>query len=104
RVRDVDLVERPGAVDDVQLVPPPPGQRIDEIPGPPEGGLDPSLQFATVNAGLLRLRVHRHDPGVCVGDEAHFRIGELALAPEHSYLAEEGGLGADRELLDPPRL
>ena len=103
----VDAVVGPGAVGEVEAAEDLRGDRVVELPGPPQGLVDELLELPGGDVGLARLRIDRNDHARLLADAAEHvdgRVRHLVLAPVVLELAEEGRLGADGELLRPPRL
>ncbi len=107
RVGQMDLTERPIAVDDREFVSP---RVIEWVEHPTEfakaddGLLDRRAEVPRGQARLLRLRIDRHNAAGAVANQVDDGIRHLPAALVEVDLPEEHGLGPDRELLAPPSL
>jgi hypothetical protein len=103
----VDLAQRPVAVDDLEAVAPAVVERVGDAASGDDPLQRPGDRRGEVprrEPGLLRLRVDGDDPPGLVADQVDDRVRHLATALVELELPEEHGLGADRELAAAPRL
>ena len=80
------------------------GKRVGELSGALERFGDVARQLRRSDAGLLRLRVDRHDPSGPVTHEVDDRVHHLQPASVRVDLAEDDDGRPHLELLGPPRL
>ena len=106
RLRLMDGADRLRAVDEVESVEDLLGHRVGDtaLGAATQGLLDPSGDLPGGEAGLLALRVDRHDPSGAVADEIDDRIRHLTTAGVLVDATEEGDLHTGGELTGSPGL
>ena len=97
----MDRPERRGAIDEIEPVEERGVERFGELAGAAKGLGAESSHVPGHDAGLLRLRVDRHDPRGLIADAIDDRIGHLAPTLERLDATEQHHLGPLGELLEP---